>query len=167
MTTLVKGIDIEKLSKQFDPSKEDYWDSFIIESTLISDNTVVQNFKYNIRVLLKCNGKLPIQLTGELALQMRKWAGLSTGLVLPVIEATLISEAPVWSIDELLSNVVEFLGNHVDFDKVILIDLIKNESVRMSWTPEDSNQSFHSKATPEGVIALDGRDIGKYVLMGL
>jgi len=157
MTTFVKGIDIEKLSKQFDPSKEDYWDSFNIESTLMADNTVVQNILYNIRIQLKCVGKLPIQLTGELALQMRRWAGLSTGLVLSP------SEVPVRSIEELLSNVVEFLGEHVDFDKVILSDLIKNECARMSWIPEYPDESFHSKSTPEGVIALDGKDVGKYV----
>ena len=157
MPTFVMGIDIENLSKQFDPSKTDCWDSFNIESTLMADNTVVQNILYNIRVQLKCVGKLPIQLTGELALQMRRWAGLSTRVVLSP------SEMPVRSIDELLSNIVEFLGEHVDFDKVILSDLIKNECARMSWIPEYPNESFHSKITPEGVIALDGKNVGKYV----
>ncbi len=121
MSTLVKGIDIELLSKQFDPTKDNMWDSFDIQSILIADNHVVQQFNFSVRVLLRCIGKLPIQLTGNLALLVRDWVGLSTTLVTvsdSIVELTLL---------ELLSKIVGFLSMHVDFDEVVIFDAIKNE----------------------------------------
>ena len=121
MSTLVKGIDIELLSKQFDSTKDNMWDSFDLQSILIADNHVVQQFDFSVRVLLRCIGKLPIQLTGNLALLVRDWVGLSTTLVTvsdSIVELTL---------SELLSKIVGFLSMHVDFDEVVIFDAIKNE----------------------------------------
>jgi hypothetical protein len=132
MSTLVKGIDIELLSKQFDPTKDNMWDSFDLQSILIADNHVVQQFDFSIRVLLRCIGKLPIQLTGNLALLVRDGVGLSTTLVTvsdSIVELTL---------SELLSKIVGFLSMHVDFDEVVIFDAIKNEVE--TWT--SSNHSI-------------------------
>jgi UDP-glucose 6-dehydrogenase len=126
MSTLVKGIDIELLSKQFDPTKDDMWDSFDIQSILIADNHVVQQFDFKVRVLLRCIGKLPIQLTGELALLVRDWVGLSTTLV------TVSDSIVDLTLSELLSKIVGFLSMHVDFDEVVIFDAIRNEVE--TWT---------------------------------
>ena len=126
MSTLVKGIDIELLSKQFDSTKDNMWDSFDLQSILIADNHVVQQFDFSVRVLLRCIGKLPIQLTGNLALLVRDWVGLSTTLVTvsdSIVELTL---------SELLSKIVGFLSMHVDFDEVVIFDAIRNEVE--TWT---------------------------------
>jgi len=121
MSTLVKGIDIELLSKQFDSTKDNMWDSFDIQSILIADNHVVQQFDFSIRVLLRCIGKLPIQLTGKLALLVRDWVGLSTTLV------TVSDSIVDLTLSELLSKIVGFLSMHVDFDEVVIFDAIRNE----------------------------------------
>ena len=121
MSTLVKGIDIELLSKQFDPKKDNMWDSFDIQSILITDNHVVQQFDFSVRVLLRCIGKLPIQLTGNLALLVRDWVGLSTTLV-PVSDSIV-----ELTLSELLLKIVGFLSMHVDFDEVVIFDAIRNE----------------------------------------
>jgi hypothetical protein len=121
----VKGIDIEKLAKQFDFGKTDTWDSFMIESKVIADNHVVQWFEFNIRVNLTCVGKLPVQLTGELALNLRNWVGLSTTLVSPITEA-------VSNLSELVGKISDFLIPHVEFTELVLIDLINNKSARLS-----------------------------------
>ena len=126
MSTLVKGIDIELLSKQFDPKKDNMWDSFDIQSILITDNHVVQQFDFSIRVLLRCIGKLPIQLTGNLALLVRDWVGLSTTLV-PVSDSIV-----ELTLSELLLKIVGFLSMHVDFDEVVIFDAIRNEVE--TWT---------------------------------